>query len=70
MNIKKKTQEELEAKIKSLEDFIAKKGIGSGYLSKVEKAQRNVNVLLFLGVTVTVIGLTAWMLSGKDKDED
>ncbi len=70
MDIKKRTKEELEAKIKDLEDFIAKKGIGSGYLQRAEKVQRNVNIGLFLGITAAVVGLSLWLLSGKSEDED
>ncbi len=68
MDLKQKTKEQLETRVKDLEDFIARKGIGSSYLSKVEKAQRNVNLLLVAGITTTVIGLAVWLSSGKSED--
>lgn len=70
MDIKKRTKEELAARIKDLEDFIAKKGIGSDYLARAEKVQRNINVALFLGISVTVIGLSIWFFSGSKDNED
>ncbi len=70
MDFKKRTKEELADRIKDLEDFIAKKGVGSKYLAKAEKTQRNVNIALFLGVSVTIIGLLIWVFSGKKEEED
>lgn len=60
MSIKDKTREELEAKVKELEGIIAKKGVGSEYVQKVERVQRDVNIALMLGAATTVLGLTAW----------
>ncbi|MBV6640953.1 MAG: hypothetical protein KI791_09550 [Cyclobacteriaceae bacterium] len=70
MDITKKTKEELASKIKDLEDFIAKKGIGSNYLARAEKVQRNINIALFLGISVTIVGLSIWLFSGKNTEED
>tara|TARA_R110002049_G_scaffold300550_1_gene491498 strand:- start:590 stop:796 length:207 start_codon:yes stop_codon:yes gene_type:complete len=60
MSLKKKTQEELQNKIKEIEDLIAEKGVGSDYLSKAERVQRDLNLALILGGTAAVLGATAW----------
>ncbi|MCH2449032.1 MAG: hypothetical protein MK198_02685 [Gracilimonas sp.] len=62
MNLKKKTQEELQNKIKEIEDLIAEKGVGSDYLSKAERVQRDLNLALILGGTAAVLGATAWAI--------
>jgi hypothetical protein len=60
MSLKKKTQEELQNKIKEIEDLIAEKGVGSDYLSKAERVQRDLNLALILGGTAAVLVATAW----------
>lgn len=60
MGIKEKTRKELEERVSKLERIIAEKGIGSGYLSKAERVQRDLNLALFLGTTAIVTGLTIW----------
>lgn len=60
MSLKKKTQEELQNKIREIEDLIAEKGVGSDYLSKAERVQRDLNLALILGGTAAVLGATAW----------
>lgn len=62
MDIKEKSRQELEEKIEELEDIIARKGVGSGYLKKAERIQRDLNIALVLGTAVTAFGLTAWVL--------
>lgn len=62
-------REEFEARIKSLEDYIEDKGLGSKQLSKAKKAQRGINAAVFLGGLITVAGITIWALS-KDEDEE
>lgn len=62
MNLKKKTREELENKIEELENIIAEKGVGSGYLERAERVQRDVNLALILGGVTIVLGVTAWSL--------
>lgn len=62
MNLKNKTKEELQNRVEELEDVIARKGIGSDYLSKAERIQRDVNLALILGGTAALIGATAWAL--------
>jgi len=62
MDIKEKTRKELEDRVKRLENLIAKKGIGSDYLGKAERVQRNLNLALILGTTAVVVGITAWSI--------
>lgn len=53
MDLKDKTRKELE-------DIIAEKGVGSDYVKKVERVQRDVNLALMLGAATALLGLTAW----------
>ncbi len=62
MDIKEKTRRELEKRIEKLEDLIATKGIGSEYLQRAERAQRNLNLAVFIGSAAAVIGITAWAI--------
>jgi len=62
MAFKEKTRKELEDKVEKLENLIAKKGIGSDYLSRAERVQRDINLALILGATTAVLGLTAWTI--------
>lgn len=62
MSLKKKTQKELKDKINEIEDLIAEKGVGSEYLSKAERVQRDLNLALILGGTAVVLGATAWSI--------
>lgn len=62
MAFKEKTRKELEEKIEQLENLIAKKGIGSDYLNRAERIQRDVNLALILGATTAVLGITAWTI--------
>lgn len=62
MSLKKKTQNELQNKIKEIEDLIAEKGVGSDYLSRAERVQRDLNLALILGGTAAVLGATAWAI--------
>ena len=67
MSIKEKTLEELEGKLDEIEDVIAEKGIGSSYLEKAKRVQRDVNLGLMLGGVATALGLTAWaVLAGRN----
>ena len=68
-DLTKKTKEELEARINHLERLISKKGIGSSYVSKVEKIQRRVNIVVFLSAITAVAGLVTWLsLRGGDDE--
>ena len=60
MEIKEKTRRELEKRVDILEDLIASKGLGSEYLQKAERVQRNINLVLLIGSTAVLFGLTAW----------
>jgi len=62
MSLKNKTKKELENRINELESVIAKKGIGSDYLSKAERIQRDLNLALILGGAAALVGVTAWTL--------
>lgn len=62
MALKEKTKKELEEKVDRLEHLIAKKGIGSNYLSRAERVQRDINLALILGATTAVLGITAWTI--------
>ncbi len=68
MKLKEKSKEELENKIKELENIIAEKGVGSSYLSKAERVQRDLNLALILGGVTAILGITAWSLY-KFKEE-
>lgn len=62
MSIKEKSRKELEERVNKLERVIAKKGIGSDYLEKAERVQRDLNLALFVGTTAIVAGLTIWSI--------
>jgi hypothetical protein len=60
MDLKEKTRIELEKRVQKIEDLIARKGIGSEYLQRAERAQRNLNLAILIGSTAVVLGVTAW----------
>lgn len=62
MSLKEKSQKELEKKIGDMERLIAKRGVGSDYLSKAERIQRDINLALILGGAATLVGVAAWTL--------
>mgnify|MGYP003563467808 CR=1 FL=1 len=68
MDITKQAKEQLEKRIKTIEEFIAKKGVGSAQLAKAKKVQRNVNLALVLGSFMALAGITVWVLSNMDED--
>jgi hypothetical protein len=68
--IREKTLKELENKVNDLENFIAKKGIGSSYLTRAEKIQRNLNIGLFVGGVAIVGGIVAYSLLRSDNEDD
>lgn len=63
MEFNKAIKEELEGRIKRLENFIENKGLGSSRLNKAKSMQRNVNLAIFMGSLLTVAGLTFWVLN-------
>lgn len=68
MGIKDKTRKGLEERVEKLERMIAKKGVGSDYLQKAERVQRNLNLALFLGTTAVVLGVTFWSVYHNSED--
>lgn len=67
MSLKEKTIQEVEHRIEQIERSIAKNGVGSSYLSKAERVQRDVNIGLALGGLALIAGVTAWaLISGSD----
>jgi len=62
-------KEEFEARINKLENLIADRGIGSKQLTKVRKAQRNVNLAIFVGSLITVAGIAVWAISARNNVE-
>ena len=63
MKFTEKTIEEIMARINKVEDFIAKKGVGSEYLEKAQRVQRNVNLALVTVGTIAIAGLVTWAVS-------
>ncbi len=68
MNFTARAKDEIEHRINDIEDFINSKGLGSGYLTKAKKTQRNVNVALFAVGAIAILGATIWALSDNDYD--
>lgn len=68
MEFNNKIKEQLEGRITKLEDFIAKKGIGSKQLSKAKKVQRDGNIAIFVGGLATIAGFAIWAISQNGND--
>ncbi len=68
MDIKQKAKDELESRVKNLESFIAEKGVGSSYLSRAKRIQRNVNVTIVLGAAVAITGISVWAINKLNED--
>ena len=68
MEFNTKIKEELEGRIKELEDLITEKGIGSKQLNKAKKVQRDGNIALFLGGLITAAGVAIWAMSRNSDD--
>ena len=69
MEFSEKIKDELEGRIKKLENFVADKGIGSKQLEKAKHAQRNVNLAVFVGSLITIAGITVWALRSNSKED-
>ncbi|MFY0683511.1 MAG: hypothetical protein JXR20_03100 [Balneola sp.] len=69
MSLKEKTLNEVEHRIEKIERAIAKNGVGSSYLSKAERIQRDVNIGLMLGGVALIAGATAWALLSNKEDQ-
>jgi len=70
MNVQEKAKVELEKRVQRIEDLIAEKGIGSSYLKRAQKVQRDLNLALFVGGVITIAGLTTWALLRGSGDEE
>ena len=70
MDITKKVKEELETRLEKIENLIAEKGIGSSYLERAKKAQRNLNIAIVMASVITLVGITVWAVSRLDSDDD
>ncbi|MEQ9091250.1 MAG: hypothetical protein RIE52_09175 [Balneola sp.] len=68
MSLKEKTISEVENRIEKIERAIAKNGVGSSYLSKAERVQRDLNIGLALGGLALIAGATAWALLSNKED--
>ena len=63
-----KTRDALERRVKELEGIIARKGVGSDYMQKARRVQRDINIALMLGAATTIVGVAAWaLLSSGDE---
>jgi len=60
MITKEKTAHEIEKRLNKLEDIIAENGLGSDYLSRAERIQRDINIALFAGSVGLVAGIGVW----------
>lgn len=69
MDIKEKAKTELENRVQKVERFIEERGVGSSYLARAKRTQRNINLAIVIGGIITVTGLTFWALSNSSKEE-
>ena len=69
MDITHKAKEEIEHRLHAIENLIADKGLGSGYLNKAKKTQRNINLALLAGGAMIIAGLTIWAVSSSKEEE-
>lgn len=68
MDLTNKAKEEIENRLKSIEQFIEDKGLGANYLNKAKKTQRNLNLALLAGGALVIAGLTMWAVGGSDEE--
>lgn len=68
MEFNTKIKEELEGRIKGVEDFIANNGVGSKQLKKAKKVQRDGNIAIAVGGLLTIAGLAIWAISRNNND--
>ncbi len=68
MDITAKAKDELDKRIRSVENLIANRGFGSDKLNKAKKMQRNVNLAVVLGGIITIAGITVWALTNSDNE--
>lgn len=60
MNTKEKTVKKIEDRLNKIERLIAEKGVGSDYLSRAERIQRDINIALFAGAVGLAAGVGVW----------
>jgi len=60
MNTKEKTEYQIEKRLNKIERLIAEKGVGSDYLGRAERIQRDINIALFAGSVGLVAGIGVW----------
>lgn len=66
--MKEKAREKLEKRIAELEGLISRKGVGSDYIEKARRVQRDVNIALMLGTATAIVGFAAWVLLRSDEE--
>ena len=69
MDIAKQAKEQLEKRVKKIEDFIANRGVGAAQLAKARRMQRNINLAIVVGSFITLAGITVWILHNTDDEE-
>ncbi len=60
MNMKEKTVSKMEDRLNKIERLIAENGVGSDYLSRAERIQRDINIALFAGAVGLAAGVGVW----------
>ena len=66
MNIKERTIQEITDRLNKIDNLIAEKGLGSQYLDKAKRIQRNLNITLLAVGVVTVAGIAIWATNSRD----
>ena len=69
MDITKQAKEQLEKRVKKLEEFIANKGVGSAQLAKARRIQRNINLAIVVGSFITLAGITVLVLHNMEEED-
>ena len=69
MDITKQAKEQLEKRVKKLEEFIANKGVGSAQLVKARRIQRNINLAIVVGSFITLAGITVLVLHNMEEED-
>ena len=69
MDITKQAKEQLEKRVKKLEEFIANKGVGSAQLAKARRIQRNINLAIVMGSFITLAGITVLVLHNMEEED-
>ena len=69
MEITEKVKTEFDKRLDRIENFIASKGVGSEYLNRARRAQRNVNLVIAAGVLLTAAGITAYVANSLRDSE-